>query len=300
MTNASGRLTPLKPKTGTRPGKKINETDVPNYINNSEDKSENSSISKADSSLFVGSVEKGFSVLHAFSRSRKPLSLTEIASETGMGKSAAQRFCYTLVQLGFLERDESSRRMRPSAKLLELSHTYLASNPISSIAAPYLLQARENSGEAVNLALPMEQDVIYIARLSSSNSHILHPIVGGRAPMFCTSSGRAYLSTQTPEDIERILDASDLTPITRHTITDRAEILKRVDDVTINGYTTACQECIVGELTIAAPIWGADGLGVGSVNICVTRPAWTEERVIDELAPIVCQTAHNISLALSN
>ncbi|WP_419904878.1 IclR family transcriptional regulator [Kiloniella sp.] len=300
MTNASGRITPLKSKTGTKPGKKIKETDAQNFSENSDGKSINNPASKSDSSLFVGSVEKGFSVLQAFSRSRKPLSLTEIAAATGMGKSAAQRFCYTLVQLGFLERDESSRRMRPSAKLLELSHTYLASNPISSIAAPYLLQARESSGEAVNLALPMEQDVIYIARLSSSNSHILHPIVGGRAPMFCTSSGRAYLSTLAFGDIENILDASDLSPLTRHTITDRSVIMQRIEDVTINGYTTACQECIVGELTIAAPIWGPDGVGVGSVNICVTRPAWTEERVIEQLAPIVCQTAHNISLALSN
>lgn len=258
------------------------------------------SVVKSSNPLFVGSVEKAFTVLHVFSQSRKPLSLTDIVAKTGMGKSAVQRFCFTLVELGFLERDPDSRRMVPSARLLELSHTYLATNPVSSVAAPYLLQARESSGEAVNLALPMEQDVIYIARLSSSNSHIIHPIVGGRAPLFCTSSGRAWLSTQTDEQISAILDASDLRRLTPETLTDRDAILKRIGEVSHNGYATAWQECIVGELTIAAPIYGPGRIGVASVNICVTKPAWSEQQVIEELAPIVCRTANSISNALAN
>ncbi|WP_052741957.1 IclR family transcriptional regulator [Kiloniella litopenaei] len=282
MTNISGPLIQAK-NTGKKTGSLIQKATP-----------------KTDNPLFVGSVEKAFSVLQAFSQHRKSLSLKEISEITGIGKSAAQRFCYTLVELGFLERDESSRRMRPSARLLGLSHSYLASNPISSIAAPYLLQARENSGEAVNLGIPMDQDVIYIARLASTNSHIAHPIVGGRAPMFCTSSGRAYLSTLSQNEINDLLDDSDLTPITRHTITDRQEILGKIDDVLNKGYAMANQECIVGELTIAAPILGPDHKGIGSVNICVTRPAWTMESVEEKLAPIVCQTAHNITLALSN
>ncbi|PIB26645.1 hypothetical protein BFP76_12205 [Amylibacter kogurei] len=252
------------------------------------------------SSLFVGSVEKCFFVLHAFHQSKKPLSLTEVALKTGLGKSAAQRFCYTLVEMGYLEREEGSRRMFPSAKLLEFSYTFLRSDPTNTLAAPYLLRAREICGQAVNLALPMEQDVIYVSRLPSFHSPIVNPIIGGRAPMFCTASGRAYLSTLPDKDRAKILKESDIRNLTPHTVTDPAEILRRINEVSDKGYTIAVQECIIGEISVGAPIYGPGRQGVGAINICVTMPNWTVERVEEELAPIICQTAHDITIALAN
>jgi DNA-binding IclR family transcriptional regulator len=254
----------------------------------------------ANNALFVGSVEKAFAVLGAFKGSKTPLSLSQIAVATGMGKSAAQRFCYTLVALGFLERDENTRLMHPGVRLLELSNSFLLSDPITSVANPYLLRARDTCGQAMNLGIPLEQDIIYITRMRSSQSHVVNPIVGGRAPLFCTSSGRAYLSTLDTADVERILDASDLSSLTRHTTTDRVEILERIDQARSFGYAMANQECYVGELTIAAPIFGAKQVGLGAINICVSLPSWSIQRIEEELAPLITQTAHEISMALSH
>lgn len=254
----------------------------------------------ASNALFVGSVEKAFAVLGAFKGSKTPLSLSQIAATTGMGKSAAQRFCYTLVALGLLERDESTRLMHPGVRLLELSNSFLMSDPITSVANPYLLRARDTCGQAMNLGIPLEQDIIYITRMRSARSHVVNPIVGGRAPLFCTSSGRAYLSTLDEAEVERILDASDLSPLTRHTITDRETILERINQARNDGYAMANQECIVGELTIAAPILGEGQIGLGAINICVSLPSWSIERVEAELTSLITQTAHEITLALSH
>lgn len=177
---------------------------------------------------------------------------------------------------------------------------FLASDPISTIAAPYLLQTRERCRQAVNLALPMEQDVIYISRLANSSSHMVNPLVGARVPMFCTSSGRAYLSTLTDTEVNAILDATNFRQITRNTVTDRAEILRRIEDVRTKGYTISFQECINGEVTVGAPIWGRGQVGVGAMNICVAKSRWSEERIIAELVPLLCETVHDISLALAN
>lgn len=250
--------------------------------------------------LFIGSVGKAFAVLQAFTGSKKPLGLSDITAATGLGKSAAQRCCYTLVSLGLLERDPQTRLMRPSVRMLELSYSYLAADPITAIAAPYLLKARESCNQAMNLGIPLDQDIIYIARLRSRQSHIINPIVGGRAPLFCTSSGRAYLSTLEDSAIESIFDASDLSPITRHTITQRDELYKRIEFVRSNGYGLANQECIPGELTIGAPIYQRPGVAVGAINICVSTPSWSMESVEAELAPLITQTAHGISMALSS
>ncbi|WP_299345763.1 IclR family transcriptional regulator [uncultured Maritalea sp.] len=249
--------------------------------------------------LFVGSVEKALRVLQAFSGDKSALSLSEISERTGLGKSAAQRFCHTLVSLGYLLRDERSRQLRPSAKLLEFSFTFLASDPLSSIAAPYLLQARELSGEAVNLALPHGFDVIYITRLPSLNSHLVNPPIGGRAPMFCTSSGRAYLSALPEQAAKEIVEQSNLRQITPHTITDKDKILALIAQARLDGFASAVQECINGELTVGAPIFGRQGKVVASMNICVHGRAWSPEEVVDKLAPIAMKTANEISQALA-
>ena len=77
------------------------------------------------SALYVGSLEKGFRVLAAFSEDFPALGVTEIALRTGLDKSAAQRFSNTLHQLGFLEKDTATRRYRPARKLMEMAYTYL-------------------------------------------------------------------------------------------------------------------------------------------------------------------------------
>lgn len=279
MTNASGHV-----RSGDPEGAKTPDT-----------------LSEAATSpLFIGSVGKALAVLQAFTGSKKPLSLSEITTATGLGKSAAQRCCYTLVSLGLLERDAQTRLMRPSVRMLEFSYSYLSSDPISSVAAPYLLKARDICNQAMNLGIPLDQDIIYIARLRGRQSHIINPIVGGRAPLFCTSSGRSYLSTLEDEAIDRILDASDLSPITRHTLTQRDELYKQIEFVRSRGYALANQECIPGELTVGAPIYQRAGVAVGAINICVSTPSWSLERVEEELAPLVTQTAHGISMALSS
>ena len=249
--------------------------------------------------LFVGSVEKALRVLQAFRGDKSALSLTDIIERTGLGKSAAQRFCHTLVALGYLERNPQTRQLKPAAKLLEFSFSFLASNALSSYAAPFLLAAREESGEAVNLALPHGCDVIYVTRLASSNSLMINPPIGGRAPMFCTSSGRAYLSALPLDEAAEIIDKSNLSPITEHTNTDRDTILQLIEQARRDGYASAIQECIIGELTVGAPILDKTGRVVAAMNICVHGRAWSETEMKEKFAPIVMKTANNITQALA-
>lgn len=248
--------------------------------------------------LFVTSVAKGLQVMKAFYGASGSLSLSEIAKITGMGKSTAQRFCHTLVELGYLDRDPDTRRLTPSLRLLDLSYTYFANNPLSTIAAPFLLQAREDCGEAINLAMPLDLDVIYVARLPSLRAKVASPVIGARAPIYCTASGRACLSTLPDEAAAEIIEGSEIAALTSHTLIDESEILGRIRQARRDGYSIAVEECLHGEISVAAPIIGRSSRSVGAVNICVTRPGWDETRVRNELAPLACRTAHEISQSL--
>ena len=221
--------------------------------------------------------------------------MTEICAASGLGKSAVQRFCHTLVELGYLVKDPVSRRYAPSPQLLDFSFTYLSSDPLVQVATPYLIEAREQCGEAMNMSRRMGPDVIYISRLPSTLSRMTIPLVGGRAPAFCTASGRAIMSMLPCEKVETILDQSDLQPLTPMTIIDRDKIVALIDEGREQGYTIASQECIIDEITVAAPIIGREREVHGAINIATSLQEYSEATVRSKLAPIVRRTALEIS-----
>lgn len=248
--------------------------------------------------LYVGSIEKGIRVLQAFSHARGDLSLSEIAQLSGLGKSAVQRFCHTFVTLGYLAKDPRSRRLSPSPRLLEFSFMYLHADPFIQVASTYLLQMHEDCHEAANLALRLDSDVIYVVRLPSLSARLTNPLVGGRAPLFCTASGRALLSTLTQAEVVAVLEASSPRALTPMTLTERDQILEQVAAVRRDGFTIANQECLVGEIAVAAPVLGKDRRAVAAINICTTTPKWSVDSVREKLAPMVCHTAREISRAI--
>lgn len=122
-----------------------------------------------DSRLFVGGVEKALRVLRAFYGQPGPQSLTDIANATGLGRSAAQRFLYTLKALGYLRQDQSTRRYTLSPKVLDLGYAYLRNDYLVDKAFPYLLEASKRTDGSVNLTELDDTEVIYVSRLPSRN-----------------------------------------------------------------------------------------------------------------------------------
>src|ERR1700747_2512976 len=96
----------------------------------------------AMSCLEVKSVGKAFKVLEVFSERERLLSLGEIATRTGIDKSAVQRITYTLQKLGYLDHDPASRRYMLAIHVLDHAFGYLRSHPLIEKAAPILLDLR--------------------------------------------------------------------------------------------------------------------------------------------------------------
>lgn len=249
---------------------------------------------KADP-LFVGSLEKGLKILGCFTGGETDLSLTEICRLAQLDKSAAQRFTHTLLRLGYLQKDERTKRYAPSARVLDWSVAYMRSDRLIQSAGPYLVNLHEETRQAVNLSRLIATDVIYVVRIPARRARLLSPIVGERVPAFCTASGRAILSGRPDEEVADLLDRSTLVPFTARTICDRAMILARIAEVRQTGYAIAEEECLPGELTIAAPILNAEGRSIGGVNMSMTTRDWTVERMRSELAPILLRTAAALS-----
>lgn len=257
-------------------------------------------VPEVDRRLFVGGVDKGLQVLRAFYDRPMPLSLTDIAAVTGMGRSAAQRFLYTLKALGYLRQNPSTKRYTLSAKVLDFGFAYLRNDSLVEKAFTYLLDASKRTDETVNLTELDGTEVIYVSRFPSRKVISVDIILGARLPVYCTAPGRAMLSQMAPPEAEAIIARSDLVARTAFTEVAPARIMKRVEEARRLGYALSNQESYVGDISVASPVRDHAGRVLAAVNIAVPHPRWSLTAVERELAPVVIETARAISKALGS
>ena len=116
------------------------------------------------SALFVGSVEKAFQVLEAFSDTHRQMSMAEIARAANLDRSATQRLVHTMEQLGYIRRVPDSPLYGLASRVLRLSFNYLRSRAIIDRASPYLLEMTHALGETSNLQELDGHEIIFLAR----------------------------------------------------------------------------------------------------------------------------------------
>lgn len=248
--------------------------------------------------LFVASVEKAFRVLHLFGGAKVELSFSEVVERSGIGKSATQRFLYTLHTLGYLIQDPVSKGYRLSSKLLTLSQAYSRADMLREKAAAHLEEANRRCEETVNLTILDGTEVVYIVRFPSKHVVSVNLTVGTRLPAFCTAPGRVLLAHLEQPQLERVLARSRLVKMTGMTETRPDRLRRILDRVRQHGYCISNQEAFVGDISVAAPVFDDEGQAVAAVNIAVPTPRWSIPRVERKLTPVVREVASELSVTL--
>ena len=221
--------------------------------------------------------------------------LAEIAAAAQLTSGSAQRCVHTLVQLGYLQRVARLRGWALTSKTLAIGYPYLAGHAVLEQATIHLADLNHATGESVSLSEPDGVEMVFIARFPSHKRFFIHMSVGRRLPMYCTASGRAYLSALPREEVRAILERSKLRKLTPHTLQDIPRILEIIDAARELGYAWANQECYLGDLTIGAPILGQGGRPVAAVNLSGPTSRWTLAELRERLAPLLIETARAAS-----
>ena len=241
----------------------------------------------------IQSVARALSILELFDERRAVLTTSEIATLTGLNRGTTYRFCQTLKKLGYLDEVVQST-FRPGLKVLSLAQAALGGRELVDVAMPTLQTLRHDTGETVNLAVPDNLEVVYMARLLNDDLLALRLVVGSRLPMVSSSLGRAMLAFMPEPEAERIIGSTELRKLTPLTVTDRDQLKKMLGQVRRRGYAVNDQEVAVGVRGIAAPVMSADGRPIAAVNLSIARPLETSE-LEDELAPKLLAAAEDIA-----
>jgi IclR family transcriptional regulator, pca regulon regulatory protein len=240
--------------------------------------------------LFVNSVAKCMAVLRAFAGAGRFLSLLEIANRADLDKSAAQRMVHTLHQLGYLEKCPETRRYALGSALLDFSFQFIRTHPLVEVATPHLIELRRACDERVDMSLFDGDTLVYVIRLQSRHAKYFTTVVGRRMPVFCTAGGRAMLANLPRDEALRIIGDSPREPRTRHTITDVAAIMAKIDQARGDGYSVAVEEAVAGEITMGAAIVDGAGAPLGAIHIAAATANWTPEAFVEHMLPKLRET----------
>ncbi|EPC03160.1 hypothetical protein L861_22895 [Litchfieldella anticariensis FP35 = DSM 16096] len=249
------------------------------------------------SALFNQSIEKSFAILRLFGAQHSQLSLSEICRLSGMSMGSVQRITHTLEQLGYLVKDTATRKYRIGIEIMTLACQYLEADLLVDCANPYLSDLSNHCLETVSLTEPSGLDMVYVARFTSRRYIPIHMPIGSRVPMYCTASGRAFLSAMDETKIRRYLDASERIAYTPATLTDVDELLALIQKCKRQGVAWNNAEYYLGDLNIAAPVLNAAGEPVAAVHITTPSSRWTLEAALEQLSPPLIECAHAITKA---
>jgi len=247
------------------------------------------------SPLFNQSLEKGLAVIRAFSTAHRSMTMGEVAQAVDINRSSAQRMVYTLEQLGYLKKQPRTHRYRLTVKVLELGFNYLSTHTLIDIANPFLAELSNVSQETICLTEAEGAEMVYIARFVSARYIPIHMPIGSRIPMYCTGSGRAYLSALPGDEALALLRAMPRTAHTMHTRTDEAELLGLLRDARRRGYAVNQEELFLGDMTLAAPILNGAGRPVAAVHIVAPTSRWKLQDAQERLVPSLLACARSLN-----
>ena len=215
---------------------------------------------------FVTALARGLAVLLALSDKRRRMSIAQVSHRTGIPRAAARRSLHTLVNLGFAAVDEARRfYLRP--RVLSFSHAYLSASPIAVLAQPILDRLGEALREACSLATLDGDEIVYIAR--STSSRIMSPSlnVGRRLPAYCTSIGHVMLAHLPQDELDAYLSRIRFHPYTEYTPGSTSRLLVLLKAVRESGYAFASQMMEPRLCTLAVPVRDAGGHYVAGINV---------------------------------
>lgn len=220
---------------------------------------------------FMTSLARGLIVIQAFTQQSPQMTISQLSIRTGLSRAAVRRCLYTLTKLGFAGAEDGSRySLRP--RMLTLSHTYTASNTLSSAAQPILERLSAAHRESFSVATLDGDDIVYIARTTVTRVMAVDLHIGSRLPAYCTSMGRVLLAYLPAEQLEQYLARVTLTPHTTRTVNSAEKLRLALRNVRRNGYALVDQELEVGLRSLAVPVYAPSGRVVATVNLSGNAP----------------------------
>ena len=247
-------------------------------------------LSAANTPVGTQAVDRAATLLVAILESSDALSFGDLQASSGLAKSTLSRLLSSLERHGLVMRSEDGA-MRPGAAITRYAHSDRPYDALIDLTRPYLQHLSEVTGETINLAILVGDEVEQIAQVDCRFLIGNVNWVGQRLPTHCTALGKVFLASGAP------LPNGPLARRTARPLTTPGRLAADVKEAARRGWALADSELEPGLVAIAAPVRSSDGSVVAALSITGPSTRLTPAR-IREFARLLVADCTEISTAL--
>lgn len=253
---------------------------------------------KDKSEYIIQAVSHALDLLEQFHDDVDELGVTELSKRLKLHKNNVFRLLATLESQGYIEQNKATENYRLGLKALELGQTFIKQMGLLRQAKMILERLVENCNETSYVAIFKEGHVVYLDVVETDMTVLVVSRVGSRLPAYCTASGKVHLAHMSEEELDTLLPSGSMKQFTPHTITDRGQLKEQLKQVAEQGYAIDDEELDPGVRCIAAPIRDYTRRIVGAISISGPSMRLTDQRLQEELVPLVTKEAQELSSRL--
>ncbi len=243
------------------------------------------------------SVARALDILDIIAESRDGLSLTEIAKEIGISKSATYSLLRTLVDRGHLREVAAGPRYRLGVGLVKLADIALAQISLAEIAKPILTELSQQLGMTTRIAVADGGQPIFIDRVDGPGTVRFHTPLGTRELAHASAAGKAILACLPEAEVLALCAEHGMEKRTSHTIVTPEALLADLDLVRSRGFATDDEEDAEGVFCVGAAFFNHRGECAGAISATFIKLDVSNDR-IEEVGMSTRQHAQQISAVL--
>ena len=240
----------------------------------------------------IQSIDRAVRVLTALQGTRR-MSLSELAARLDLAPSTMHGIVRSLVEHGMVVQERGSSRYQLGPAVLRLGNVYLDTLELRSRAIPWAEDLARRTGLAVRTGVLLIDDVVIIHHEPRPDGSRQMPEVGIVIPVHASALGKALLAF-LPEDEKRVLASGELRSMTGETISSPELLRDQLDLIRASGVATEQDEAVLGEGSLASPVFDSYGEAVGAIGVVV--PSGDLER--PEVRDLVRDAARAVSREL--
>lgn len=225
----------------------------------------------------VKSVTKAFAILEVLNKGEE-LSISEMSNALSMDKTTVHRIVNTIKDAGFVNQNPLTKKYSNSMKFYIYGKNVLKKNELSDIARPYIKQIAQITGETVNIGIVVDNSVVYIDRAQGEMSIQVATSTGRSIPMHCTGMGKAIMAYLSLDEIDDIINKTELVPYTKNTAITKHDLMERLNEVRDKGYSIDNEEFEEGLIAFGAPIFNAEGKAIAAISISCPKIRFIKDK----------------------
>lgn len=201
----------------------------------------------------VSSITRVLHIIEAVSYAAKPISPLELSQDLDIPKPTIHRLIQQLVEEGFIAVDLNGGII-PGKRVRNLGVGLWQQRQFFNERQIILEKLVEDIQETCGIGVPYNMNMVYTNKATTKLPIQVYLPIGAKSPMWCTATGKLYLSTLNKRSRHKILENLPLNKFTKNTIIDMDELNKELDGIAKTGIGIDQEEFISEMVAVAVPI----------------------------------------------